>query len=93
MATFASRCGNLENLGLSWNDFENDSLAGLTSLDRLLHDAGSKIAFLDLRNCNLSLNCKQLLASFVASPSMRYLDLSWNSFNDSLVPDLLRAIA
>lgn len=94
MVTFIRKCGNVENLGLSWNDLENDSLAGLMSLDHFMNDAGvCKVAFLDLRNCNLSLNSKDLLASIVKSPSLRYLDLSWNNFNDSIVPDILRSVA
>ena len=69
VVTFIRKCGNVENLGLSWNDLENDSLAGLMSLDHLMNDAGvCKVAFLDLRNCNLSLNSKDLLASIVKSP-------------------------
>ena len=91
---FLRKCINVENLSLNWNDLENDNLVGMEELERFMNDGGvCHVKFLDLRNSNLSLNSKDLLARIIRCPTLRYLDLSWNNFNDSMVPDILRALS
>ena len=90
---FVSKCGNVENLALNWNDLENDSEDGMNALARFMQDGGTcQVKYLDLRNSNLSMNSKDALIGILRSPSLRFLDLSWNSFNDTIIPELLKAI-
>lgn len=93
LVKYLSRCGNIENLSLNWNDLENDSQDGMDALARFLTDAGiCRVKYLDLRNSNITMNSKEHVLVIVRSPSLRFLDLSWNNFNDTITPSLCQAI-
>ena len=88
------KCPALEHIALNWNDLENDNLGGMADLENYLNDGlASRVRHLDLRNSNLSLNSKDYLESIIRSPHLRYIDLSWNNFNDGIVPSILQGLS
>lgn len=88
------KCPALEHLALNWNDLENDNLGGMADLDNYLNDGlVCRIRHLDLRNSNLSLDSKDYLESIIRAPYLRYIDLSWNNFNDGILTSILQALS
>lgn len=91
---YIKKCGNLEYLSINWNDLENDTSAGIDALAYYFADVQNcHIKYLDLRNSNLTMNSKDQLLTIIRSPNLRFLELSWNTFNDTLTPELARAIS
>lgn len=89
---FLHRSGNIEVLALNWNDLENDNAAGLEALEKFMRSPESSVRHLDLRNSNLTMNSADHLCGILASNSLRYVDLSWNSLNDTIVPKMVRSL-
>jgi Leucine Rich repeat len=88
------KCPALEHIALNWNDLENDNLGGMADLENYLNDGlASRVRHLDLRNSNLSLDSKDYIEGIIRSAHLRYIDLSWNNFNDGILTSILQAIS
>ena len=85
------KCINLEELHLQWNDLENNDGRGLDMLAEYI--GRSNVRYVDISNCNMSLNSKNVVCALAAAPALRYLNVSWNTFNDSITPALLAALS
>lgn len=89
---FLQKGGNVEVLALNWNDLENDLEVGMMALENFLRSPGCTVRHLDLRNSNLSMNSADQICNILTSNSLRYIDLSWNNFNDNIVPKMVRCL-